>query len=206
METRHCSRCDTDKPIHAFGKSHKYWCRKCKGEYDVKWRKGLREERRRKFPQQIPGEATCSMCGVSGFEHFPPSFKRKGLTSGYCRKCSLVYYNTKENPDGSRYLAEIQRRLRTQKREYLRNLKIASGCANCGDKRYQVLVFHHVDPSVKLGVLNAMAAQNASWERIEEEVAKCVVLCSNCHRMEHWRIAQSQKQSRKVHRKEKKYA
>jgi hypothetical protein len=54
----------------------------------------------------------------------------------------------------------------------------------CGEKHPAALDFHHTDPSTKkasVGSLNmdSIAAINA-------EIAKCIVLCSNCHRKLHW--------------------
>jgi hypothetical protein len=33
---------------------------------------------------------------------------------------------------------------------------------------------------------NIVALNGYGWRRIEEEIKKCIPLCCNCHRLEHW--------------------
>ena len=57
-------------------------------------------------------------------------------------------------------------------------------CNRCGYKENIVaLEFHHKDASKKEFAIGAAA--NKSWNSIEEEILKCELLCSNCHRIEH---------------------
>jgi len=44
--------------------------------------------------------------------------------------------------------------------------------------------FHHLDPSKKEFSITT-AFQNMSFEKIYQEVQKCILLCANCHRIEH---------------------
>jgi hypothetical protein len=54
-------------------------------------------------------------------------------------------------------------------------------CTVCGyDRCLAALQFHHVDPAQKRFHLAAGGVAR-SLERLREEVAKCVLLCSNCH-------------------------
>lgn len=189
---RTCSRCALTKPDDGFG-THKSWCSQCVREYGAKWRAGLREPRRGQFAK-VEGKVVCSRCGESEERKFYPSQLtryRKGrrIETSLCRACHRKFFVAK----GNEYMQRFQKRLRAQKRKYLRDFKESKGCAHCGDKRWQVLHFHHTDPNIKSGVLNAMAAQNAAWERIDEEIEKCDVLCANCHAMEHYRIRTEKK-------------
>jgi predicted HNH restriction endonuclease len=43
--------------------------------------------------------------------------------------------------------------------------------------------FHHIDPSIKEEGIGTLI--NKGWKRLEAELKKCIVLCSNCHRIEH---------------------
>jgi hypothetical protein len=47
---------------------------------------------------------------------------------------------------------------------------------------YYVLDFDHRDPNLKKFSLNRMHLRN-SWEQMIEEIAKCDVVCANCHRV-----------------------
>lgn len=55
-------------------------------------------------------------------------------------------------------------------------------CVVCSyDKHPGVLDFHHVDPTTKLFAISG-GGFSRSWVRIEAELAKCVLVCANCHR------------------------
>lgn len=55
-----------------------------------------------------------------------------------------------------------------------------SGCLLCGENATCCLDFHHVDPKTKsFGIARRTLKYNAV--KIREELAKCVVLCKNCH-------------------------
>ena len=67
----------------------------------------------------------------------------------------------------------------TPSREYAKEYKLRKGCCICGyDKTESALCFHHRDPSQKRFVLTGT---NHSWSRIFKEIAKCDVMCLNCH-------------------------
>ena len=54
-------------------------------------------------------------------------------------------------------------------------------CVLCGEKEPVSLDFHHLDPKAKDGAV----ARQPSIARVLAEIAKCVVLCANCHRKVH---------------------
>jgi hypothetical protein len=60
-------------------------------------------------------------------------------------------------------------------------IKEEKGCVHCGEKNPIVLDFHHRDPSEK--TMSIRELEQCSAQRFEEEVAKCDVLCANCHRI-----------------------
>lgn len=57
-------------------------------------------------------------------------------------------------------------------------------CQICGYNRCSsALEFHHLDPTTK--ERNLSKNWPYSWERFKEELKKCILLCSNCHREVH---------------------
>lgn len=72
--------------------------------------------------------------------------------------------------------------VRKQLTEYKKNLS----CVRCGMDHPACLDFHHTDPTGKENSITN-ATKNWSWERILQEIQKCIVLCSNCHRIEHYK-------------------
>lgn len=75
----------------------------------------------------------------------------------------------------------------------LKCLEILGGkCEECGyDRCSDALDFHHRDPRTKS--FNISGRLSKGWSKIEAEVKKCKLLCSNCHREEHWRAKQNKK-------------
>jgi len=57
-------------------------------------------------------------------------------------------------------------------------------CIQCGyNQHIAALEFHHTNPNEK--EFNFGDVKNRKWETIKQELDKCVLLCSNCHRIEH---------------------
>lgn len=67
-------------------------------------------------------------------------------------------------------------------RAYLDNVKTSQGCLVCGERVAVCLDFHHLDPSKKEFTLSKALRSN---KKLADEIAKCVVLCANCHRKLH---------------------
>ena len=62
-------------------------------------------------------------------------------------------------------------------------------CSICGyNKYYGALEFHHLDPNMKEN--GKQAITNIKKEFLYEELDKCVLLCSNCHREVHANLIQ----------------
>jgi len=72
-------------------------------------------------------------------------------------------------------------------------------CERCGFGHPAALDFHH-PPGTKEQDLSTFV-RSAGKRRVLEELAKCVVLCSNCHRIHH---AEERKEKRRLRRKKKK--
>ena len=56
-------------------------------------------------------------------------------------------------------------------------------CENCGINDIRVLEFDHIDSNTKEFGIAKGVNTGYSWERIQNEIAKCRVLCANCHRI-----------------------
>jgi hypothetical protein len=78
-----------------------------------------------------------------------------------------------------------QKRKRIDKnRQLLLAYKKTLRCDHCGLSDYRVLDFHHVGD--KHLTICQMIKDGYAWERIQKEIKKCIPLCCNCHRLEHW--------------------
>ncbi len=61
---------------------------------------------------------------------------------------------------------------------------MGGACTKCGYKNsLAALEFHHKDPKEKdFGIGNG---DTRAWAEIQEELDKCILVCSNCHREIH---------------------
>lgn len=107
----------------------------------------------------------CNTCGETDPEQFYQSRKIQ------CKKCFNI---------------ECGEKLKKQK---LRAVEYKGGeCQHCGYKKsVAALEFHHKDPTEK----DPQWRMGWSWERLQKEIDKCILLCANCHREEHERISPS---------------
>jgi hypothetical protein len=71
-------------------------------------------------------------------------------------------------------------------RRWLDEQKKALCCERCGFADYRALVFHHAGGQEKDFNVADMIRSGLSREAILREIAKCIVLCSNCHQIEHY--------------------
>ncbi len=72
-----------------------------------------------------------------------------------------------------------------ERRAWLDALKLEQGCSRCGyDTCPSALHFHHLDPSEKTMSVSSMLRHAIAT--VEEEMAKCILLCANCHAEEEW--------------------
>lgn len=63
----------------------------------------------------------------------------------------------------------------------LSKIKESSGCVDCGVNNHIVLDFDHL--SDKKYNVSRMIHDGFSWAAIKKEIAKCEVVCANCHRI-----------------------
>lgn len=83
------------------------------------------------------------------------------------------------------------RKLAGSKKEAINRYKIERGCEICGYKNNPAaLSFDHIDPKTKYRTKSGrilhpsdMMKDSAeySWNKIMAEIAKCRILCANCH-------------------------
>lgn len=70
-------------------------------------------------------------------------------------------------------------------RALIQSFKKDKKCSRCGFDDPHALDFHHRDAGQKDFRIALAVSGNYSRERILAEIAKCDVLCANCHRILH---------------------
>jgi predicted HNH restriction endonuclease len=73
------------------------------------------------------------------------------------------------------------------RRKYQLIMDAGGRCARCGYRRnLAALTWHHIDATKKSFNLDMRALSNRSQPEILAEVAKCILLCANCHAEAHF--------------------
>jgi len=90
---------------------------------------------------------------------------------------------------GGRYRCKKCRVVAVQKRRDTLKIKAVEykggKCERCGYCKYVgALDFHHLDPTQKDFAI-ASKGYTRSWDSVRNEIDKCLLLCSNCHREIH---------------------
>lgn len=95
-------------------------------------------------------------------------------------------YMKKWYQKNKRHIREYERNRRKSRKNYVDNLKKKNNCVICGYSDYRALEYHHKDPNNKTLGIFRMVSTGYTVKRIKEEIKKCILVCSNCHRILHW--------------------
>jgi 5-methylcytosine-specific restriction endonuclease McrA len=132
----------------------------------------------RLFP--LPAEKRCSTCkAVKPLTEFNRRSASPDGRQWSCRECNKRYHY--ENLE--RHMGQIRRRKRERvddNRRRLFELLVRSSCVDCGTTDPIVLDFDHLRD--KAASVSRLVFSGAEWATVEAEIAKCDIVCSNCHR------------------------
>ncbi len=110
---------------------------------------------------------------------------RKGYLKGYYAD-NPAYFTAYRQEHGERQNAksvECMRRSRGERYDFIAQLKSAP-CLDCkGTFAPCVMDYDHRDPSTKVGGVSELVKTYVPWSRVLEEIAKCDLVCSCCHRL-----------------------
>ena len=96
------------------------------------------------------------------------------------KKWNRAYYLKNKEKRREQY-TKVKREIVEWFREYKKTLK----CRECGFTHPAALAFHHREGEKKLGEVSTIAWEGAR-RKLEAEIAKCDVLCHNCHAIHHY--------------------
>ena len=130
----------------------------------------------------------CSGCKLPfELERFNRNKSMKDGRSRYCKTCQGIkqkaYYNGEAKTG---YISGIKEsaRIRNERNvAYVNEIK-ARPCSDCGGTFPPVCMdFDHLPGFVKRENVSIMVASGLSLKAIQEEIDKCELVCSNCHRI-----------------------
>jgi hypothetical protein len=108
--------------------------------------------------------------------------RKKAQRDNLCRGCRAAYKQRHYAANRARYVEQARRRKLEQalaRTGYLLEYFEDHPCVDCGETDAVVLEFDHLrDKRFNIGA----ALPYRNWKSILEEIAKCEVVCANCHR------------------------
>lgn len=108
--------------------------------------------------------------------------KARGQRDTYCRPCRAAYKQEHYAANRQRYIDQTAVRKRAEllrRTEFLVEYLRERPCADCGESDPVVLEFDHLGDK-KFSI--AQGIRGRSWQSVLDEMAKCEVVCANCHR------------------------
>ena len=133
---------------------------------------------------QLDATRQCRVCDqMRTLSDFPYRSLAKGTRQWICLWCQRTYARAwyQRNLDRQRKTARRTAvRLRATASSFVGQFLAAHPCTACGETDGAVLDFDHQRD--KIADISALVRQGANTYAISLEIAKCRVLCANCHR------------------------
>jgi hypothetical protein len=108
--------------------------------------------------------------------------KARGQRDNYCRPCRADYKRQHYAAHRERYVADAVRRKRAivaERAAYLVEFFRERPCVDCGESDPLILEFDHLGRK-RFNIATGLRDRN--WDSVLDEIAKCDVVCANCHR------------------------
>jgi hypothetical protein len=102
----------------------------------------------------------------------------------YLKRYQREYHRQQWYPDHKNERIQETKERRAALKEWYQNYKATLRCKICGEWRPECLQFHHRDRSQKAFNISGWIRNGVSLEALQQEIAKCDVLCANCHAVE----------------------
>lgn len=115
-------------------------------------------------------------------EEFAWRRRAQGQRDNYCRPCRAEYKQEHYAANKAGYIASARQRkvaLVEERMLYLVAFLREHPCVDCGEADPIVLEFDHLRDK-KFSISEGL--QGRRWQDVLDEIAKCEVVCANCHR------------------------
>ena len=121
-------------------------------------------------------------CGVCKKNRLVKFFHRKNAKylQNMCVDCRRTYHAMHYSENKSQYRLSVRRR-QYEMDEFIRSQK-QNPCKDCKNSfHFAAMQFDHLDGKKKVIILSQISRMGWSKERVLEEIAKCDLVCANCH-------------------------
>ena len=109
--------------------------------------------------------------------------KKRGKRSSECKECHSIWFQ-EHYKNNKKYYVDKSKRRKKELSLFIESLK-SKPCMDCG-KKYPpyVMDFDHREGEKKRGCISKLSlASSLSKKNLMEEINKCDLVCSNCHRI-----------------------
>lgn len=163
------------------------WTQKEKKEYNKNWTRLNPDKvkeynaRRRKKGKETGWETTKKWRQNNPDK--PKAYAKawRGRNTEKVREATKKRYH--ENKAYDNIVSKLHYQKVKKERQFVTEYKEKCTCKTCGEQDPSNLHFHHIEPSKKSFSLAAMAYH--SVKEVRQEMAKCHVLCKECHTRVH---------------------
>jgi len=120
----------------------------------------------------------CTICGK----------RKRDFYDQRCRDCYNNYKRErwsqgkdKQSKESKEKHKLYKRKQRVERVKLCRDIKREAGCKYCNESEPVALDFHHVEDKIEC----VSRLIHSSESKLLAEIAKCIVICANCHRKLH---------------------
>ena len=117
-------------------------------------------------------------------KNFKQNSKRKDGLQSQCISCQKEYRRKHYLKNKKKYI-DKSKKWRKEFRQWWKEYKKQFSCIRCGENHPACIQFHHINDDKENDVAYFVGIGNL--KKVLDEIAKCMVLCANCHAKEHWK-------------------
>jgi len=138
--------------------------------------------------RKVVGEKKCSKCNkIKSYDDFQRRNSAINFSLySWCKECHAKHQKSAREPKKKKSNKRIQE-LRATRRIEVQNLIVShlksAACIKCSENNILCLDFDHRDPTQKEFCVSQAVNLVPSLKRLKDEIAKCDILCANCHRI-----------------------
>ena len=126
---------------------------------------------------------TCSKCKCQkDSDSFYKSKKSKDGLQVYCKSCSKEL-RKKHYTKNRKVEKSNNKAYKISRQRFLFEFLLDNPCKSCGETNPVLLDFHHKNSDRKSFTITSNQGLCKSEQKLQEEINKCDILCSNCHRL-----------------------
>lgn len=133
-------------------------------------------------------EKICTKCKVlQPLENFCFRKKTKDGRSWHCKNCRNKWFKEFYSKNKERHIKNVgirNIRVREESQLIINKMKEQYGCLFCSESTPICLDFHHINPEDKKYEVSTLVSAG-NMIKVYEEISKCILICSNCHRKLH---------------------